>query len=125
MDWIKKNYEKAILGLLSLALIGVSVLLYLNTQSFGEKFSDAMAAPSKSKKIPEVDTAVIDSARQQLTAPKAWASRNHDGLLFTSARYTVKNGALVKSTDIQFPHSETGEPITSEALAKFDIALNG
>src|SRR5215204_1308106 len=95
MDWIKKNYEKAILGLLSLALIGVSVFLYLNTQAFGEKFSEGMAPPSKSKKIPEVDTAAIETARQELTAPKVWASRNHEGLLFTSARYTVKDGALV------------------------------
>jgi hypothetical protein len=122
MDWIKKNYDKAILGLLALALIGVSALLFLNTQSFGEKFSDAMTAPNKSKKIPEVETALIDAARQQLTSPKLWNSRNHDGLLFTGSKYYVKDGQLVspKGSAI-WHHLETGEPIPNEKLAQYGL----
>ena len=49
MDWIKKNYDKFVLGLLALLLIGVSVVLFLNSQKFADNFSEAAASPNKSR----------------------------------------------------------------------------
>jgi hypothetical protein len=122
MDWIKKNYDQALLGLLAIALIGVSVLLFLNTQSFGEKFSDAMAAPSMNRKLPVLDTAVIESAKKKLEKPQTWSSSNHEGLLFTSTKYTVENNMLKPwKGGAQWTDSQTGKPIPNEWFEKYGL----
>jgi hypothetical protein len=111
MDWIKKNYDKFVLGLLALLLIGISVVLFLNSQKFADNFSEAAASPNKSRKIPELDTSVIGAARQSLKSPNLWTSTNHSSLLFTSELYYLKDGLLKKPTDDSlYTHSRMAAP---------------
>lgn len=104
MDWIKKNYDRFTLAVFSAGLLGVAVMMFLNTSGFGDRFTAALANPPHNNTIPAVDTAVIDSARQQLEKPTIWKERDPDkdpngGLLFTATRFQVKGGVLKKVGD--------------------------
>jgi hypothetical protein len=125
MDWIKKNYEQALLALLALAVIATSVILFLNSQSFAEKFSDAASSPNINRKLPVLDTEVIESAKKKLESPKLWTSTNHEGLVFTSTKYTVDPGpppALKPwKGGAQWTDSETGKPIPNEWFPKYGL----
>jgi hypothetical protein len=131
MDWIKKNYDQALLAFLAIAVIAVSVLLFMNTQAFPEKFSEASAPPTMSRKLPVLDTAVIEAAKQKLTNPQTWTSSNHDNLLFTSPKYIVRNNTLIKwTTGEQWEDTETGtlvpnKWITDNGLAETDPGVLG
>src|SRR3954463_14662252 len=101
MDWIKKNYDRFTLALFSAVLLGVAVLMFLNSSGFSERFNAAIANPPHNNTIPAVDTAVIDSARQQLENPTIWKERDPDkdgnaGLLFTSDIYIAGPNGLEK-----------------------------
>src|SRR5688500_20235011 len=92
MDWIKKNFDKFILALFAVGLLGVSAMIFLNTSGFAERFSAAVANPIPNDTIPKFDTEVIDEARRQLDTPTIWKQRAgpdapNDGLLFTATRY--------------------------------------
>src|SRR5678815_2782850 len=103
MDWIKKNYDRFTLALFAAALLGVAVMVFLNTSGLGERFSAALANPPHNNTIPAVDMAVILSAKQQLEAPIIWKERDPEkdqngGMLFTATRYQVKDGVPVQVT---------------------------
>jgi hypothetical protein len=123
MDWIKKNYDQALLGFLALAVIAVSVLLFMKTQTFGEKFAEAAAPPTMNRKLPVLDTAVIEAAEKKLTNPQGWTSANHDGLLFTSPKYIVnKSGALEKwAKGAKWEDTETGKLVPNEWLTEHGL----
>jgi hypothetical protein len=122
MDWIKKNPAQFALALFALGLIGVAAMLFLNTESFAERFSAAQAAPNKSRKLPELDTGVIDEAKRQLNTPKQWASAVHKGLLFTSEKYTLRNSRLEKwEGGKTWAHSVTGELVENEWFPKYGL----
>lgn len=125
MDWIKKNYDRFILALFAVALIGVAVMLFLSSQKFGEKFAEAMSSPAKSNKVPEVDTARITEAKKSFESPVEWNSTVHSGRLFTSEPYYVKDGALKSpgGTDSLYIHSRTGDPIPNTFFTDNGLAL--
>jgi len=126
MDWIKKNYDQGLLALLAFALIGISALLFLNANNFKEKFADAAAVPTLNRKLPELDTAAIEAAKQKLDAPKLWSSGNHQNLLFTSEPYIVENGQLKPIRGGAFlHHTETGEEIPNEWWKQYGISVTG
>jgi hypothetical protein len=120
MDWIKKNYDRFTLAVFAAALVAVAVMMFLNTASFGERFSAALANPSHNNTIPAVDTAVIDSARQQLDNPTIWKERDPEkdanaGLLFTADRYIVGPHGLEKITGTaSWTHSRLKLPIPNK-----------
>jgi hypothetical protein len=122
MDWIKKNYDQFLLAVLALALLVAAVLLVLKAQSFGERFAGALSVPTKSKDIPALDQGVIQAAKDQANKPALWISKNHDELLFTSAKYTVKNGVLVpwKGSSIWIDYL-TGRPVPTEWISKYGL----
>ena len=52
MDWIKKNYEKFSLLLLSVGLLGVSVFLVISAQGFLKSFDGLKAKPVRKAQSP-------------------------------------------------------------------------
>jgi hypothetical protein len=123
MDWIKTNYDRFILALFAVALIGVSVMLFLSTQKFGDKFAEVMTSPPKNNKIPEVDTAKVTEARKSFDQPLIWKSANHGRLVFTSERYVVKNGQLEKIEGGNLQHSRIeGKRIANTWLIQFGLS---
>ena len=117
MDWIKKNYDRFTLAVFAAALVAVSVMMFLNTSGFAERFSAALASPPHNNTIPAVDTAVIDAAKQQLETPTVWKERDSDkdqngGLLFTADRFIAgpQGPEKVKDRAI-WVHSRTKQSI--------------
>ena len=94
MDWIKKNYEQALLLAISTALLVSAGLLVLRATSFKESFSGLSAEVTKSKDIKPLDVARMDNAQQAVATPPTWSTK-HLGSLFVSRRYIVLDGSLV------------------------------
>jgi hypothetical protein len=122
MDWIKKNYDKFILAVSAVLLIGVGVMLFLSTHGFAEKFSEVLTTPPKSDKIPEVDIAKIKEAEKSFNEPAKWKADVHSGLVFTSESYVVKDGKLEKVATGSVPHSRTGELIPNKWLQQYGLS---
>ena len=97
MDWIKKHTDQFALALTALVLVGLSVLIFLKTQSFGEGFSAAMASPAHSKEVAKIPTTEIDNAQKSLTEPGQWAEKSEDKSLFTALKFVNKDGSLKKA----------------------------
>lgn len=120
MDWIKKNYDKFILALFSVALLGVAAMLFINSSGFEERFSAAVANPAPNNQIPAVDTAVIDEARRALETPNLWKQRNepeasNKGRLFTARHYIAgPGGPGIVETAVTWVHSRTQQPIPND-----------
>ena len=124
MDWIKKNYDRFILAVFAVALIGVSVMLFISAQKFGDKFAEAMSPPAKSNKIPEVDTVRITEAKKAFETPTEWNITNHSGRLFTSEPYYVKDGKLERPRGgVIYTHSRTGDPIPNDFFTDNGLPL--
>ena len=125
MDWIKKNYEKFTLLLLSVALLGVSVFLFLNEQRFLGGFEDLKKPPFESNKMPPLETKSIDAAGASLEKPATWAFDSaKEGWLFVSVPYIVQDsngtapGNLTELTgNIIHP------PVPNEWLLKYGLDL--
>jgi len=93
MDWIKKNSEKFVLLLVSLALLAVSVLLIFNSRSFLATFEGLKAAVPENHNVPPLDVKPLEDAKTVLLKPGSWGA--HKGSLFVSRRYILKDGVLI------------------------------
>jgi hypothetical protein len=101
MDWIKKNYEKFSLLLLSAALLGVSIFLILSAQGFLASFESLKQPVVPNNKMPALDTQSVEAAQASLKQPATWTSQNGtDGKaksLFVSRPYLVSPDGLTLS----------------------------
>ena len=92
MDWIKKHYDQFSLAVISAVMVLVfAIFLYLKTQSFGERFAEALRNRRKNDKVPPIVLDKIDTrlrpARQtrrvgRVNDPESVSER---GSLFVSA----------------------------------------
>ncbi|MEI6277895.1 MAG: Amuc_1099 family pilus-like system protein [Verrucomicrobiae bacterium] len=116
MDWIKTNYERALLGLSALVLIACAGWLSLQALSFPESFSGRNSSKKPDNTIALPDVNAVDAASALSSAPGAWSP--HEGSLFVSRPYVVINGKL-------FDPLEGGEdlhpPIKNAWLLKYNL----
>ena len=106
MDWLKQNYEKAILGVAALALLVCGVLVILSVQSFPEQFAGRDSSKPKDNNIKPYPTDVLVAAAATVGKPGTWA--NHDGSLLVSRPYVLKvdeagNKTLIDPTESEIP----------------------
>lgn len=95
MDWIKKNYEKAMLGAFALVLLAMSALLILRALSFQETFANIRGEVARNTKIETLEMATIDEAKAALQKPAGWIPQKGSGSLFVSRKYIVKQEKLI------------------------------
>jgi hypothetical protein len=116
MDWIKKNYERALLGLSSLVLIACAAWLSVQAHSFPESFSERNSPKKPNNTISPPDMKSVETAAALAANPGAWSP--HEGSLFVSSPYVVKEGKL-------FDPLEGGEdlhpPIKNAWLMKYNL----
>lgn len=93
MDWIKKNYDRCVLILIALILVGSAGLIYSKINSFPSFFTEVEKVIPEGNKLPEVDTSFIGTIRHAVNEPPVW-SHHHPGSLFVSRHYIVLNGKL-------------------------------
>ena len=72
MDWIKKNAEKFTLLLVALALLAVSVFLFLGERTFLASFEGLKAPVVENNKVPPLDLKPLEDAKVAIQKPGAW-----------------------------------------------------
>ena len=116
MNWIKKNYERAILGAVAFALIACSGWLSYQALSFPEVFADRNSNKKPDNTVNPPDTKSVDDAAALAENPRSWSP--HEGSLFVSRPYVLKDGKI-------FDPLEAGEPlhppITNPWLQKYNL----
>ncbi|HEY5741022.1 MAG TPA: Amuc_1099 family pilus-like system protein [Terrimicrobiaceae bacterium] len=116
MDWLRNNYEKAILIVASLVLLACCGLIISQALSFSERFAgrDSSQAPNNTIKALPAD--VLRTALEKLKAPQNWLG--HDGSLLVSRPYVLIDGTLVDPLE---GNKNLHEPIKNSWLIKYDL----
>lgn len=122
MDWIKKNTHQFILALLALVLLAVSVIIFLNTQSFEERFAEANRTASHNRDVQKVDTTILDEAQKTLAQPKLWGQGAENGSLFVSWKL-VLNPTTKQLERVDVAGSMLHPPIPNLWLQKHGLDL--
>ena len=136
MDWIKKHYDQFALALLAVALLALSVLLILRTQSFGDGFSAATAKSEPRDKVPPVVLDRVDEAKKALENPLQWAEADSHsegagekdkkrGQLFVSDLYVIGSDGTPKKPGVEafYKDTLTGKPIPNMWFMKNHLPL--
>ncbi len=116
MDWIKQNYEKAVLGLLSIILLGSGVWIALQATSFPELFADRNSPKPPDNTVKQPDVAAIDEAAKLTMSPRPWDPA--EGSLFVSRPYVLKDGSLVDPLE---EGQDIHPPIKNAWLMKYNL----
>jgi len=97
MDWVKKHYDLAILGLATLLLAINAGWIGWTSYMPGEAFSGAPAKPPQNDQFEKPDMAVIEKAVADATSPAKWQpdTSGTKGSLFVSRKYLLKEGKLL------------------------------
>ena len=122
MDWLKKNYDIALLALSTLVILTSSVFLFLELQS-GTAFQNTKPDNfSSSTKTNEPNFAAITSAEAILANPKIWGDKSSNGgergSLFVSRPYLVKEEKLIDPIE---GNEQLHPPITNAWLIKYGL----
>ena len=116
MDWIKKNYERALLGAFALALIACSGWLSWQALSFPETFAERNSNKKPDNTLVPPDINSVDAAATLAANPRSWSP--HEGSLFVSRPYVLRDDKI-------FDPLEGGDPlhppITNEWLVKYNL----
>jgi hypothetical protein len=110
MNWIKKNPHLLALAVLALALVASSVLIYLNTRSFDQKFASAMTPVTPDTKVTPLDIKVITTAEENALSPKTWRGQG----LFIPEQYVIDSAT-------NMPKKNKDASFYKDSLTKADI----
>lgn len=91
MEWIKKNYDRFILLLLAVMLLGSSGALFWFAKSFPERFAPALAEVPHGQKVISLETAALERVEASLQKPALWNS--YSGSLLVSREYVEQRDA--------------------------------
>lgn len=116
MDWLKQNYERAILAVAILALIGSSAFIVLSSKDFPDTFSSRNSSKRPDNTIKPLPAEALQAAIQAVDKPKTWTS--HDGSLFISRPYVLLDNELI---DPLAAGKDLHAPITNAWLIKYDL----
>lgn len=116
MDWLKTNYEKAILGLAALVLLVCGGLIIRATQVFPEQFEGRDSAKPADNTLKPYPTKEEIEAAVTVKNPKKWEV--HDGSLFVSRPYVLREGTLIDPTESS---ADLHPPIKNSWLLKYEL----
>jgi len=116
MNWIKKHYERATLGAFALVLIASSGWLSWQALSFPENFAERNSKKKPDNTINPPDTKSVDDAAALAANPRSWSP--HEGSLFVSRPYVLKDGKLRDPLEDDVP---LFPPITNAWLMKYNL----
>ncbi len=119
MDWIKKNYEQAILIALAIILLAVSVLLILRVLDFQSVFAGIQGNVPQSKKIDPVEIEPIQQAQASVAQPSVW-NPSTKSQLFVTERWVLDAGILKALAGGDKP---INPPIPNDWFQTYDLEL--
>jgi hypothetical protein len=121
MEWLKVNYEKAILGFAALALLVCGGLIIHGVQGFPEQFEGQNSSKPADNTIKPYPTETLIAAGAKVEKPTKWDV--HDGSLFVSRPYVLKeedggNKVLIDPTESP---TDLHPPIKNSWLLKYGL----
>lgn len=121
MDWLKNNYERAILIAAAIILLACSGLVISNVMGFPELFAGRNSPKPVDNTIKPYPVEVLKASTTVVTAPATW--NVHDGSLFVSRPYvlkTMENGEMTLIDPLE-GNIELHPPIKNSWLIKYDL----
>jgi len=116
MDWLKNNYDKAILTLACLALLACCGLIIGHARSFSDQFTGRNSPKPPDNAIKALPTNALTAASEKVKSPQNWLG--HDGSLLVSRPYVLVDGALIDPLE---GNKNLHEPIKNSWLIKYDL----
>jgi len=116
MDWIKENYERALLGLLAVVALASAGLASWEALSFPEKFAERNSPKKADNKTVPPNIQAVDSAAEVAAAPRSFSA--HDGSLLVSRPYVLKGDVLMDPLE---DGQELHPPIKNAWLIKYNL----
>jgi len=116
MDWIKQNYERALLGLLAVVAVASAGLAGWEAVSFPEKFAERNSPKKPDNKTVPPNLQAVDSAVTAASAPQSFSA--HEGSLFVSRPYVLKGDVLMDPLE---EGQELHPPIKNAWLIKYNL----
>jgi len=97
MDWVKKHYDLAILGLATLLLVASAGWIAWKASRPSEDFAGVPTKPTPNDQFQKPDLSVIEKAITEATEPAKWQpdTTGAKGSLFVSRKYLLKDGKLL------------------------------
>jgi len=93
MDWIKIHYDRALLGLMAVVLIVCAIFAAWSAMHFSEAFAERNSSKPPDNTIVPSDLKSLETAASLAASPNTWSG--HDGSLFVSRPYVLKDTLLV------------------------------
>ncbi|MEI6338005.1 MAG: Amuc_1099 family pilus-like system protein [Verrucomicrobiota bacterium] len=121
MEWLKKNYERAILAFAALLLLVSGGLIINNVSGFSEQFTGRNSSKRADNTIKPYPTEKLIAASGLVKTVPAWGV--HDGSLFVSRPYVLKEDGNGGNTLIDPTESpvDLHPPIKNSWLLKYGL----
>jgi len=116
MDWIKKNYERVVLGFFSAALLACAGWVSWQARAFPASLPDRKSEKAPDNKIVLPDIAAVEAAAAVLEGPRPWAG--YEGSLFVSRPYVLVDGKLVNPLEGE---QDLHPPIKNSWLIRYSL----
>ncbi len=98
MTWVKQNYDRFLLALLSAAVLACAGLLFNNSRNYNAVFASLKDQVPRSNKFQAVEQEQVTQQQQKLAKPDIWPPRMVDGSrlpVFDSVPYITDGEHLV------------------------------
>lgn len=121
MDWIKKNPHQFGLGVLAVALLGMSGVIIKKSLEIGDTFSAILSSPHHDDKLPEIEKGPVEAALVKLKEPVAWAPKPLNGSLFVAKLYYIDQATNRPKLMGGKDGDKFNDPVPDKWLIKFAI----
>ena len=111
MDWVKQNYERALLAVAGIALLTCSALVILKVQAFPTLFEGRNSTKPQDNTIKPYPLEALKAASERVPNSPLWT--DHDGSLLVSLPYVLQEveDASGARTKILINPMESPEPL--------------
>lgn len=116
MDWLSKNFDKAILILAALVLLAGCGLLIGRALAFRDQFAETNSPMPPNSVIKQLPTDALTVASSKINSPQHWIG--HEGSLLVSRPYVLLDGALIDPLE---GSRNLHEPIKNSWLIRYDL----
>ncbi len=117
MDWLRRNFDKAILMIAGIALLASCGLIINSVLSFPNHFTGRNGPKAPDNAIKTLPTGTLTAASEKVKSPQNWLG--HDGSLLVSRPYVLVDGALIDPLE---GNKNLHEPIKNSWLIKHDLS---
>jgi hypothetical protein len=118
VNWLRSNYDRAAVLAGALFLLVCAILIYINTSSFGQNTTAAVATAPQKQPPPLGHSGELQDAIQKLGQPAQWTFSGRSGL-FVPERHFIGANALPATLE----SSEIHPPVPNEWFEQFSLPI--